>query len=104
METISSSKRQVKPQKGLPLLSPTGAKPRFSRSEAITPQVHTRAIQKPLKCIRLPSESLKVTLVPQNFEITKIMNHLVRIEIKVGGNTKYTTKIQEVVHICRNIL
>jgi hypothetical protein len=49
MERISSSKGQVKSQ-DLPSLSPTVAKPRFSRSEAITSLVHTRAIQKPFKC------------------------------------------------------
>jgi hypothetical protein len=57
MERKSFSKRQVKPQRGLPSYSLTIAKPRFSQSGAITPQVHTRAIQKPLKCINSPRES-----------------------------------------------
>jgi hypothetical protein len=63
MERIRSSKRQVKPQKSPPSLSPTGAKPRLRRSETIAPQVHTRAIQKPLKSISSPRESLKSTIV-----------------------------------------
>jgi hypothetical protein len=62
MERIDFPKRQVKPQRGHSSLSLTGAKPRFSRSGAITPQVNTLETQKSLKCISSPRESLKVTI------------------------------------------
>jgi hypothetical protein len=53
MERIDFPKRQVKLQRGLSSLSLTGAKPRFSRIGAITPQVNTREIQKSLKGIKM---------------------------------------------------
>jgi hypothetical protein len=45
-----------------PSLSLIVTKPLSSQREAITPQVHTRAIQEPLKCISPPRESLKITI------------------------------------------
>jgi hypothetical protein len=57
---ISSQKSQVKPQWELSSLSPTVATPRFSQSHAITPQVQTRPIQKPMECNSSPRESLYI--------------------------------------------